>query len=142
MPTVASLRASVQALALIHQYDGAALDQRLSVAKSIAIPPEDESQARQWASLYQRHEELAKDTQQWLSTRRPLQAGLTRRETDVLAWMAQGKTDKEIATILEISPRTTSQHVSSILKKLKVENRTAAVVAAQRLSGSSKSLHP
>ncbi|WP_294226453.1 helix-turn-helix transcriptional regulator [Prosthecobacter sp.] len=54
-------------------------------------------------------------------------AGLSRREAEVLHWMAQGKRDKEIAIILGISHRTVTHHVSAILAKLGVENRTAAV---------------
>lgn len=56
-------------------------------------------------------------------------AGLSRREAEVLLWMAQGKRDKEIAIILGISHRTVTHHVSAILAKLGVENRTAAVAA-------------
>lgn len=54
-------------------------------------------------------------------------AGLSRREVEVLHWMAQGKRDKEIAIILGISYRTATHHVSAILRKLSVETRTAAV---------------
>ena len=53
--------------------------------------------------------------------------GLSRRESEILHWMAEGKRDKEIAVILAISFRTVSQHVRSILNKLGVENRTSAV---------------
>ena len=56
-------------------------------------------------------------------------AGLTRRESEVFAWMAQGKRDREIATILGISYRTVTNHVYSILRKLGVETRTAALGA-------------
>lgn len=57
-------------------------------------------------------------------------AGLTRRECEVLQWMAEGKRDREIAVILGISPRTVQDHVRHILAKLRVETRTAAVAAA------------
>lgn len=53
--------------------------------------------------------------------------GLSRRETEVLLWITQGKRDAEIAVILGISPRTVNHHVQHILKKLGVETRTAAV---------------
>jgi DNA-binding CsgD family transcriptional regulator len=56
--------------------------------------------------------------------------GLSRREAEVLHWMAQGKRDKEIAIILGISYRTVTHHVSAILQKLRVETRTAAVALA------------
>lgn len=54
-------------------------------------------------------------------------AGLTRRESEVFLWMTRGKRDREIATILGVSYRTVTNHVYSILKKLGVETRTAAV---------------
>jgi DNA-binding CsgD family transcriptional regulator len=60
-------------------------------------------------------------------------AGLTRRESEVLTWIAQGKRDREIAIILGISYRTVTNHVRAILTKLSVETRTAAVTAMQRL---------
>ena len=59
-------------------------------------------------------------------------AGLSRRESEVLQWMEQGKRDKEIAIILGISHRTVSDHVRSVLVKLGVENRTAAVASLSR----------
>lgn len=54
--------------------------------------------------------------------------GLTRREVEVLEWVARGKTNNEIGLILEISPRTASKHLEHIYTKLGVESRTAAVV--------------
>lgn len=56
--------------------------------------------------------------------------GLSRRETEVLTWLAEAKRDNEIALILGLSIRTVQQHVRSILGKLHVENRTAAVLVA------------
>lgn len=53
--------------------------------------------------------------------------GLTTRECDVMLWISEGKRDREIATILGLSPRTVEKHVSHIFEKLKVETRTAAV---------------
>lgn len=53
-------------------------------------------------------------------------SGLTRRQSEVLHWIAQGKRDKEIALILGISHRTVTDHVHAILTKLGVETRTAA----------------
>ncbi len=58
---------------------------------------------------------------------------LTDREMEVLQWLAQGKSNKEIAAALVISERTVKFHVSSILGKLGAGNRTEAVtIAAQR----------
>ncbi len=55
---------------------------------------------------------------------------LTPREREVLRWMAQGKSNAEIAAILGIAPGTAKQHVERILAKLGVENRTAAAAFA------------
>jgi DNA-binding CsgD family transcriptional regulator len=52
---------------------------------------------------------------------------LTNRETEILFWISQGKTDGEIGLILNISIRTVQKHVENIFNKLGVENRTAAV---------------
>lgn len=57
---------------------------------------------------------------------------LTRRETDVLRLLIEGDTNKEIAKRLSLSPGTIRVHVSSILAKLGVENRTAAARYAQQ----------
>ncbi|MDP3518851.1 MAG: response regulator transcription factor [Pseudohongiella sp.] len=51
---------------------------------------------------------------------------LTKRESEVLAWISQGKTNWEAAQILQMSPRTVNKHLEQIFKKLSVQNRTAA----------------
>lgn len=58
---------------------------------------------------------------------------LSRRETEVMTWIVEGKTNGEIATILGMSERTVEKHVTHILSKFGVETRTAA--AARTLSG-------
>jgi len=59
---------------------------------------------------------------------RPLfPAGLTAREVDVLRLVAQGLTDSQVANRLVISPRTVSNHLTSIYNKLGVDSRTAAL---------------
>ena len=52
--------------------------------------------------------------------------GLSPREAQVLDWVAQGKTNKEIGVILELSPRTVQKHLEHIYRKIYVESRTAA----------------
>ena len=60
---------------------------------------------------------------------------LSAREGEVLAWLANGKSNKDIATILNLSPRTVTKHIEQIFAKLGVENRTAAAAMAfSRLS--------
>jgi DNA-binding CsgD family transcriptional regulator len=56
--------------------------------------------------------------------------GLTQRETEVLSWIAQGKTNYEIGVILSAATGTICKHVERILFKLSVENRTAAAAIA------------
>ncbi len=58
---------------------------------------------------------------------------LTRREQEILALIAAGKTNQEIGTFLHISPGTVRVHVHAILQKLEVRDRTqAAVLAIQK----------
>jgi DNA-binding CsgD family transcriptional regulator len=59
--------------------------------------------------------------------------GLTPREAEVLALVAAGRSNRQIAQALFISPKTASVHVSNILAKLGVANRAEAAVAAHRL---------
>jgi DNA-binding CsgD family transcriptional regulator/tetratricopeptide (TPR) repeat protein len=64
----------------------------------------------------------------------PLQAlGLTAREQEVLALVAIGRTNAQIAETLFISPKTATVHVSNILGKLGVRNRVEAATIAHRL---------
>ncbi|MGW7167505.1 helix-turn-helix transcriptional regulator [Streptomyces sp. NPDC054884] len=64
----------------------------------------------------------------------PLAAlGLTRRECDVLRLVCAGRTNRQIAEELFISPKTASVHVSNILSKLEVSGRGEAAAVAHRL---------
>jgi DNA-binding NarL/FixJ family response regulator len=56
--------------------------------------------------------------------------GLTPRVAEVLLWVAQGKTNSEIATILGISESTVKKHMMEIMATLGVETRTAASLQA------------
>ena len=60
--------------------------------------------------------------------------GLTPREADVLALIARGYTNREIATTLVISVKTAGVHVSHILRKLDAPNRQQAAAIAHRLT--------
>jgi DNA-binding NarL/FixJ family response regulator len=60
-------------------------------------------------------------------------AELTARESEVLLWVGRGKTNRDIAEILGMSPRTVNKHLEHIFAKLGVETRTAAAAAARRL---------
>jgi DNA-binding CsgD family transcriptional regulator len=61
--------------------------------------------------------------------------GLSRREAEVILWVAQGKTNREVATILALSPLTVRTHLEHVYKKLGVETRTAATVRALETLG-------
>ena len=63
---------------------------------------------------------------------RPTDPGLTEREREVLAPLAAGKSNVEIADELGISTPTVKNHISSILDKLGTENRIQAAVEAVR----------
>ncbi len=65
------------------------------------------------------------------SSTQPLQKlGLTPRATETLLWLAQGKTNGDIATILGITESTVKKHVQEIFERLGVETRGAATVRA------------
>jgi DNA-binding NarL/FixJ family response regulator len=63
-------------------------------------------------------------------------AGLTRRELEVIELVADGRTNREIAAALVLSPRTIDRHVSRIFEKLGVSSRAAAVSRFERARAS------
>lgn len=64
------------------------------------------------------------------TTRDLAQLGLSARETEILGWVVEGKTNPEIGMILGISPRTVQKHLEHIYGRLGVENRHAAISLA------------
>jgi DNA-binding NarL/FixJ family response regulator len=64
--------------------------------------------------------------------------GLTAREQEVLVLVATGRTNRQIAETLFISPKTATLHVSNILSKLGVTNRVEAATIAYRLGVASR----
>ena len=62
-------------------------------------------------------------------------ASLTPRETEVLSWVAKGKTNRDVADILCMSPRTVNKHLEHVFEKLGVETRAAAAALASRELG-------
>ncbi|HEY0219828.1 MAG TPA: response regulator transcription factor [Afipia sp.] len=73
---------------------------------------------------------LARDTASDSAAEFSKQLGLTSREGEVLSWLSKGKTNRDIAQILGLSPRTVDKHLEQIYSKLGVENRTAAAAVA------------
>ena len=67
-----------------------------------------------------------------------LKLGLTPRAAEVLLWVAQGKTNGDIAAILGISESTVKKHLLEILEKLGVETRSAATLRALEVLGTLK----
>ena len=57
-------------------------------------------------------------------------ARLTAREWEVLEWVAEGKTNKEIARVLWLAPSTVRKHLENVYLKLGVSTRTGAVARA------------
>ncbi|HEX3485567.1 MAG TPA: response regulator transcription factor [Micropepsaceae bacterium] len=61
------------------------------------------------------------------------QLALTQREAEVLSWIANGKSNRDIGEILGISPRTVNKHLEQIFMKLGVENRASAAAQATKI---------
>ncbi|HDR27430.1 DNA-binding response regulator [Rhodovulum sp.] len=59
--------------------------------------------------------------------------GLTDREAEVLFWLTRGKTNRDIAEILDLNARTVNKHLEQVFHKMGVDNRTSAAVIADRL---------
>jgi DNA-binding NarL/FixJ family response regulator len=69
------------------------------------------------------------------ATSRLATASLTPRETEVLSWIAKGKTNRDVGEILGLSPRTVNKHLEHVFEKLGVETRAAAAALASRELG-------
>ncbi len=63
----------------------------------------------------------------------PVELGLSHRQLEVLALLMQGKSNKVICRTLALAEPTVNNHVTAILKALKVTNRTEAVIAVNEL---------
>ena len=62
--------------------------------------------------------------------------GVTPREAEVLLWLSREKSNRDIATILGLSPRTVNKHLEQIFTKLDVDNRVSATAIAVKTLGS------
>ena len=68
-----------------------------------------------------------------LLTNNTLQKNLTNRQSQVLDLIAQGKSNKQIAYDMGVSEATVKLHINALLRSLKVNNRTQAVITAQKM---------
>jgi len=104
-----------------------------SKTTAMASFPDDEQLRLQYMGKLGPNEfllRLAKDTSANLPAEFSSELGLTTREGEVLSWLSKGKTNRDIAQILGLSPRTVDKHLEQIYAKLGVENRTAAAAIA------------
>jgi DNA-binding NarL/FixJ family response regulator len=96
----------------------------LVFAGGIYIPPEILSR-REPAPVQSARQPSAANS----SRGSPRDAGLTGRQLEVLALMMRGKSNKGISRVLDMAEPTVKNHITAILKALKVTNRTEAVIA-------------
>jgi DNA-binding NarL/FixJ family response regulator len=92
-----------------------------------ALPPEQPPLTSPPVSISQAKPETGADKAS------PADLGLTGRQIDVLALIMQGKSNKAICRVLDLSEPTVKSHVSAILRALNVSNRTEIVVAINAL---------
>ena len=94
---------------------------------------------RLFSALQGHHSPIIEERVSTLSHQSLERFGLTRREVEILHLVTRGKTNKEIAADLYISPLTVRTHLEHIYQKLGVESRTEAaafVLSLPQLSGS------
>lgn len=85
------------------------------------------------AEILSREEPTPNPSVDDLTQLRSIDLGLTTRQTDVLALMALGRTNKAISRTLNMAEPTVKNHITAILKALKARNRTEAVITASKL---------
>ncbi len=99
----------------------------LSRVQSVSRPQTAEQILQQFQ---ERFRELARERET-----APFISSLTTRESGILNYMALGYHNKQIAEVLGVSEQTIKQHINSIVRKLNVNARTHAVVAAIKKGG-------
>ena len=92
------------------------------------------------ARLHRSAQQAKREFKPDFSSAQPLASlGLTPRAAETLLWLAQGKTNSDIATILGITESTIKKHVQEIFEKLGVETRGAATVRALEMLAAAQS---
>ena len=99
---------------------------------SVASPPSGSSAPAAPGSSAALVELLDRELAVYGQEAAPIFAPLSPREVEILDNIAQGMTNKQVAYALSISEQTVKNHMSSILRKLSVNDRTQAVVYAMR----------
>lgn len=105
---------------------------RLGATVKLLLPSVDTA-LRQLTHLPQQHCQPA-TTATTAKTATEDTTGLSERETQIMAWVAMGKTNSEIGSILNISGFTVKNHMQRIFQKLNVFNRAQAVSKVTRIS--------
>ena len=102
-----------------------------SKAKTVSLPENEQLQLQYMGKLGPNEFllRLAKDSSADTPIEFSKELGLTTREGEVLSWLSKGKTNRDIAQILGLSPRTVDKHLEQTYAKLGVENCTAAAIA-------------
>ncbi|MEO8429371.1 MAG: response regulator transcription factor [Verrucomicrobiota bacterium] len=95
------------------------------------------------ARLRRTEQQASREFKPDFSSSAPLEKlGLTPRAAEALLWLAQGKTNSDVATILGITESTVKKHVQEMFEKLGVETRGAATVRALEALNSPPRLVP
>jgi DNA-binding response OmpR family regulator/DNA-binding CsgD family transcriptional regulator len=122
---------------MLHWLDQAQKGKAGSKTQAMASFPDNEQLRLQYMGKLGPNEfllRLAKESSAIMPAEFSSELGLTTREGEVLSWLSKGKTNRDIAQILGLSPRTVDKHLEQIYAKLGVENRTAAAAIATNTS--------
>ena len=86
----------------------------------------------------EKHRPLAEFEPDFTSAAPLERLGLTPREAEVLLWVAQGKSNPEISSILGTAENTVKKHLQHIFEKLGIDNRNAATLSALEVLSAAK----
>jgi DNA-binding CsgD family transcriptional regulator len=116
--------ASPPARRMLRHYFGEDTASQLPAELTAWIPSDSKPMVRRLAG----HElTVTRSAEMLLLHERKVPPALTAREREVLAWVARGKTNPEIAELLWLAPSTVRKHLENVYAKLGVSTRTAAV---------------
>jgi DNA-binding CsgD family transcriptional regulator len=114
---------------LINKIDSLATDSFQKSAEVYFLSKENDQLTIRYMFNTQTNEtSLLVEEKLWIKPKLLEKFSLTKRETEILFWISQGKADKEIAILCNISSRTVQKHIENIYVKIGVETRTAAML--------------